>query len=71
MEKKDFHTSVHKASAISLAIAALAKSFPLFLRPGDHSHVDRGGKETGRKDFQTFMAFSTSFPQPPVDIKSQ
>jgi hypothetical protein len=59
------------AASISLLFAALEKSFPLFLRHGRINVVDGGGKMRERKVLQASGAFSTSFPQMPVDAEGQ
>jgi hypothetical protein len=71
MQKKDFHMRFRDAAPLSLLFAAFEKSFPLFLRPGDQNHVDDGGKGRQKKVLQTIKAFSTGFPQQPVDIEGQ
>jgi hypothetical protein len=71
MPQKDFHTTFRDVASISLLIAALEKSFPLFLRSDDEGIVDDGGKERSQNLFQTLRSFSTSFPQRPVDGEYQ
>jgi len=67
----DFHMNSRDTASISLLFAALEKSFPLFLRHGRTEVVDGGGKMRERKVLQVSGAFSTSFPQIPVDAEGQ
>lgn len=71
MPKKDFHISFRDVASISLLFAALEKSFPLFRRSADGTVVNGSGKGMDEKVFQTLKAFSTGFPQPPVDVEGQ
>ena len=71
MREKDFHIKFRDVASISLLFAALEKSFPLFRRADAERGVDAGGKGTGEKVFQTLKAFSTGFPQQPVDVEGQ
>lgn len=70
MADKDFHISFRDAASISLLFAALEKSFPLFRRFELVAAVDGGGKGMRQEVFQTLRAFSTGFPQYPVDVKA-
>ena len=67
---KDFHMSFRDVASLSLLFAALEKSFPLFHDDKHETPVDDGGKERREKVFHALKAFSTSFPQPPVDAES-
>ena len=71
MQKKDFNLTLRAETLISLFIAALEKSFPLLLRSVDEKVVDGAGQGQREKVFQTLKAFSTSFPQRPVDVEGQ
>jgi len=69
--KKDIHIRCDGRGTISLFIAALEKSFPLFRRRADELIVDDSGKRREEKVFQTLEVFSTIFPQIPVDVEAQ
>ena len=71
MPEKDFHTNFRDIASISLLIAVLDKSFPLFRREDGQEIVDGGGKGDRTKVLQILKSFSTSFPQQPVDEKCQ
>ncbi len=71
MNENNFHIRFRDVASISLLFAALEKSFPLFLSSIDEKVVDIGGKVADEKVFQTLWAFSTSFPQLPVDAEGQ
>ena len=71
MPVNDFHINSQDVDPVSLMFAALEKSFPLFLRQGRANAVDGGGKMRERKVLQASGAFSTSFPQIPVDAEGQ
>ena len=66
----DFHMRFRDFASISLLFAALEKSFPHFHGKSFHTAVDDGGKAKREKVFHALKAFSTSFPQSPVDEES-
>jgi len=71
MPEKDFHIRFRDVASISLLFAALEKSFPLFRKGANESDVNKGGKGSEEKVFQTLKTFSTGFPQSPVDAEGQ
>lgn len=71
MRVNDFHMKSRDVALISLMFAALEKSFPLFRRHGRTDVVDGGGKMREQKVLHVLGAFSTSFPQIPVDAEGQ
>lgn len=70
MHREDFHMTFRECVSLSLLFAAIEKTYPHSHSAGEVPPVDGGGKETREKVFRTLKAFSTSFPQLPVDAES-
>ena len=70
MKRDDFHMTFRECVSLSLLFAALEKTYPHSHNAAGFLPVEGGGKETREKVFRTLKAFSTSFPQLPVDAES-